>query len=125
MNNRDYENGLSDRCDPRADRAEIKRLDNIIAEQNEALFAFLEQLVGLIDNLGVFPPNKTLTGISDVLASLQKCEPPAPNPSDWINRITALLALPASAAGEDIAKAVEVCVRRCEQLELKLSRHGL
>jgi len=37
----------------------------------------------------------------------------------WVDRITALLALPATTAGDDIAKAVEICVRRCETLELE------
>jgi hypothetical protein len=37
----------------------------------------------------------------------------------WVDRITALLALPATAIGDDIAKAVEICVRRYETLELE------
>jgi hypothetical protein len=37
----------------------------------------------------------------------------------WVDRITALLALPKTAIGDDIAKAVEICVRRCEALELR------
>jgi hypothetical protein len=37
-----------------------------------------------------------------------------------VDRITAALGLPASASGDDVATAVRMCTKRCEELEHKL-----